>query len=187
MPPLPRCRRRGPHCSRHSGHNVWPVEHSLARPYSAVLHREKVAPCAYACTRSLSVSDSNKCPPKHNLRLLTKLLANMAKVKLLEPTLDHLLEARNLTRKHLEVECPDGDCNEIALKLCRWKELCPFIGLSPQEEEEIENNNNKFKQKKIGLFMCLDAFICTAHAVHTLTTCTTCTRVLTLHVVSLSL
>lgn len=74
-----------------------------------------------------------------------------AKVKLLEPTLDSLLEARNLTRKHLEVECPDGDCNQIALKLSRWRELCPFIGLGPEDEEDIEANYTKFKEKKIGL------------------------------------
>ena len=68
-----------------------------------------------------------------------------------EPTLDSLLNARALCRENLRVPCPAEDCNKLALKLARWQELCPFIGLEEQDEEEIDSNYRKYKQKKIGM------------------------------------
>lgn len=71
-----------------------------------------------------------------------------------EPTLDSLLHARALSRESLRVPCSAEDCNKLALKLTRWQELCPFIGLEEQDEEEIDHDYKKHKQKKIGMFCC---------------------------------
>ena len=71
--------------------------------------------------------------------------------KFTEPSLASLLEARALNRDDLGVRCPAEVCNQLALKLTRWREICPFIGLDEQDEEEIESNYRKYKEKKIGI------------------------------------
>ena len=71
-------------------------------------------------------------------------------VRMLEPCLDSILNARSLTKEDLNMVCPAEDCNSLALKLTRWKELCPFIGLSQADEEEIDSDYRKHKEKKIG-------------------------------------
>lgn len=73
-------------------------------------------------------------------------------VMMLEPSLDVLLRARSLSKEDLRAVCPSEEvCNTLALKLTRWKELCPFIGLNESDEEEIDEDNRKFKQKKLGI------------------------------------
>ena len=67
-----------------------------------------------------------------------------------EQSLDVILRVRSLTKEDLKVVCPAEDCNQLALKLTRWKELCPFIGLSAADEEEVDADNKKHRDKKIG-------------------------------------
>ncbi len=82
-------------------------------------------------------------------------------VRMIEPSLEVLMKSRALTRDDLKVVCPAEDCNNLALKLTRWKELCPFIGLDASDEEEIDADHKKHKEKKIGLslfFCCM--YVC---------------------------
>lgn len=74
----------------------------------------------------------------------------MMAIRVREPSLETLLEARALTKERLAIPCSDEDCTKVALKLSRWKELCPFIGLEEVDEEEIDANYKKHKEKKIG-------------------------------------
>lgn len=67
-----------------------------------------------------------------------------------EPSLDSILQARALSREKLRVVCPIEVCNQLALKLTSWKELCPFIGLSELDETEIEEDYRKHRERKIG-------------------------------------
>jgi hypothetical protein len=79
-------------------------------------------------------------------------------VLLMDQSLDNLLKARSLSRDDLRVECSAEDCNKLALKLVRWKELCPFIGLSASDEEEVDVDNRKNTGKKIGNFGSTDLY-----------------------------
>jgi len=71
-------------------------------------------------------------------------------VQLVEPTLKKLLVARCLLRESLIVPCPESVCNEIALKLTEWRALCPFIGLSEADEEDINEDCKRNMEKRIG-------------------------------------
>ena len=66
------------------------------------------------------------------------------------PSLESLLKARALNREDLKVPCAAEECNKFALKLTRWEELRPFIGLDEQNEEEIRHNHSRYKRRKIG-------------------------------------
>lgn len=72
----------------------------------------------------------------------------------MEPTLESIRRKKGLTQEELQVPCSAEDCNKIALKLVRWKELCSFIGLTPQDEEEVESTYKSYQDKKIGLLAC---------------------------------
>lgn len=74
-----------------------------------------------------------------------------SKVVLTEPSLEKLLAARNLTRDSLRIECPEGVCSEIALLVANWKLLAPFIKLNEVDEADIDADNKKNAEKKIGM------------------------------------
>ncbi len=70
--------------------------------------------------------------------------------KLLEPTLCSLLKARALSKDDLNIVCSEEHCNELALKITRWKLICPFIGLEEEDQDEIDEDYRRSKEKKIG-------------------------------------
>lgn len=68
-----------------------------------------------------------------------------------EPTLDSILASRSLRRSDLNRKCSSEHLHAIALKLTSWKTLCPFIGLSREDEEDIEEENRKNMDRKVAM------------------------------------
>lgn len=68
-----------------------------------------------------------------------------------EPTLDTILASQSLSKSDLNYKFHDENINELALKISNWKTLAPFIGLTHQDEEDIEEENRKNMDRKIAM------------------------------------
>ena len=67
-----------------------------------------------------------------------------------EPSLDVILSIRALNKEMLAIVCAEEHCNQLALKITRWKVLCPHIGLKEQDEDNIDHDYKNNEEKKIG-------------------------------------
>ena len=68
-----------------------------------------------------------------------------------EVKLDSILASRALSRNDLEKPCSIECLDKMALKLTRWKVLCPFLGLSSSEEEKILASHQKNSQRRVRM------------------------------------
>lgn len=65
--------------------------------------------------------------------------------------LDTVLASRALSRDQLVEPCKQECLDKMALKLSRWKILCPFLGLSSEEEEKILKSHQKNSHRRSGM------------------------------------
>ena len=68
-----------------------------------------------------------------------------------QPTLQSILTSRRIPRSSLEVKCPEKHVVAITKSITRWKELSPFLGLSRQDEDDIEADNSKNAERRIAM------------------------------------
>ena len=69
-----------------------------------------------------------------------------------EPTLDTILQSKSLRKSDLDHACSVEHMNNLALQIDSWKSFSPFIGLSRQDEEDIEDEYRKNLDKKMAMF-----------------------------------
>ena len=67
------------------------------------------------------------------------------------PTLHTILAARQLAKTSLDVKCAEKHLIAITQSITSWKQLSPFLGLSQQDEEDIEADNSKNAKKKVAM------------------------------------
>ena len=80
------------------------------------------------------------CSPAHYLFL------TMA-----EPNLHSILASRRLTSDALHRKCSDNHLATIALSITSWKQLSPFLGLTQQDEDDIQSDNMKNAERKLAM------------------------------------
>ena len=68
-----------------------------------------------------------------------------------EPTLYSILESRRIAKSALEQKCTEKHLATIAQSITSWKEVCPFLGLTQQDEENIESDNKKNADCKVAM------------------------------------
>ena len=67
------------------------------------------------------------------------------------PTLHTILAARQVAKSSLDVKCAEKHLTAITQSITSWKQLSPFLGLSPQDEEDIEADSSKNAERKVAM------------------------------------
>ena len=68
-----------------------------------------------------------------------------------EPNLHSILASRQLTSDTLLRKCSENHLATIALSITSWKQLSPFLGLTQQDEDDIQSDNMRNAERKIAM------------------------------------
>lgn len=72
--------------------------------------------------------------------------STMAELNLLS-----ILSSRKLTLDALRHKCPENHLAIVARSIMSWKQLSPFLGLTQQDEDDIQHDNTRNAERKIAM------------------------------------
>ena len=68
-----------------------------------------------------------------------------------EPNLHSILESRQFTSDALRRKCSENHLAIIAQSITSWKQLSPFLGLTQQDEDDIQSDNMRNTERKLAM------------------------------------
>ena len=68
-----------------------------------------------------------------------------------EPNLSSILASRQLTSDALHRKCSETHLATIAQSITSWKQLSPFLGLTQQDEDDIQSDNTRNAERKLAM------------------------------------
>ena len=68
-----------------------------------------------------------------------------------EPNLHSILSSRRLTSDALLRKCSENHLAIIAQSITSWKQLSPFLGLTQQDEDDIQQDNTRNAERKMAM------------------------------------
>ena len=68
-----------------------------------------------------------------------------------EPNLHSILSSRQLTVDALRRKCSENHLAIIAQSIASWKQLSPFLGLTQQDEDDIQHDNTRNAERKMAM------------------------------------
>ena len=68
-----------------------------------------------------------------------------------EPNLHSILASRQISPSDLHSRCSESHLATIAQSITTWKQLSPFLGLTQQEEDDIQSDNTRNVERKIAM------------------------------------
>ncbi len=68
-----------------------------------------------------------------------------------EPNLHSILSSRQLTSDALQRKCSENHLAIIAQSITSWEQLSPFLGLTQQEEDDIQHDNTRNAVRKVAM------------------------------------
>ena len=68
-----------------------------------------------------------------------------------EPNLHSILASRQLTLDALHLKCSENHLAIIAQSITSWKQLSPFLGLTQQDEDDIQSDNTRNAERKLAM------------------------------------
>lgn len=68
-----------------------------------------------------------------------------------EPTFQSILESRQLEKRILEIKCSEKLLVAISQSITSWKQLSPFLGLTPQDEEDIQSDHMRNAERRVAI------------------------------------
>ena len=68
-----------------------------------------------------------------------------------EPNLHSILASRQISPGDLRSKCSESHLATIAQSITTWKQLSPFLGLTQQEEDDIQSDNMRNAERKIAM------------------------------------
>ena len=68
-----------------------------------------------------------------------------------EPSLHSILSSRRITSDALLRKCSENHLAIIAQSITSWKQLSPFLGLTQQDEDDIQQDNTRNAERKMAM------------------------------------
>ena len=68
-----------------------------------------------------------------------------------EPNLHSILASEQIDSVVLQCKCSESHLATIAQSITSWKQLSPFLGLTQQDEEDIQADNSRNAERKVAM------------------------------------